>query len=107
MSDTSRGFWRITTKLSQKRDQSTALVRDEYLRLIGDERVEFRVWVSNLASAGKYPGRVGIDASAQIVLTVRTGEEKWEKVAVSPRVLVNAIAAWDSGEEYIHNGLEF
>lgn len=101
------GFWRVIAKLSQQRDQSTALMRDEYMRLDAKDRHLFREWVDALASAGGFPVGVGANVSVLIHLDVQSGPNEPETVAVSPRTLAKAFAAWDRGEEYLHSAAEF
>lgn len=108
MSDRSGGgFWRVIAKLSQQRDQSTALMREEYLRLDEDDRRVFREWLEALASAGGFPVGVGANVRVQVHLDIQFDAKEPESVAVSPRTLAKAMAAWDRGEEYVHSVAEF
>lgn|GEM_PF-3607520 len=101
------GFWRVIAKLSQQRDQSTALMRDEYLRLDARDRRLFREWVDALASAGGFPVGVGANVRVLVHLDIQSGSNEPETVAVSPQTLAKAFAAWDRGKEYIHTAAEF
>lgn len=100
------GFWRVVAKLSQQRDQNTAQMRDEYLRLDEKNRRVFREWVDRLVSAGGLPVGLGVNVLFTIHLETQ-GVNEMESVAVCPRTLAKAMAAWDRGEDYVHNLLEF
>ncbi|MBN1912692.1 MAG: hypothetical protein JW818_23420 [Pirellulales bacterium] len=101
------GFWRVVAKVTQERDQSIALVRDEYMRLDATNRHRFREWVDMIASAGGFPVGIGANVSVQIHVDAQSGPNEPEMVSVSPRTLSRAFASWDRGEEYVHSAAEF
>ncbi len=105
MSD-SNGFRRVIDKLSQRRDQSTAQIRDEYLRLDETSRGDFREWVDKIVSAGSVPVGLGLNLTLSVHMVVRGADEP-ERIAVSPQTLAKAMAEWDRGEGYVHRALEF
>jgi hypothetical protein len=100
-------FWKVFVKITQEQEQTTAQIRDEYLRLSDKARRALREWVDRLALAGEAPVReCGVNMGIQIYLQVQ-GLQEMERVAVSPKTLAKALAASDQGEEYVHTSIEF
>jgi hypothetical protein len=101
------GFWRVVAKISQARDQVISQVRDEYSRLDKERRRILREWVEKIAVAGPAPvHKIGHSVSVAIRIDVQ-GLQEMETISVSPSTLVQAIDAWDRGEDYVHNLAEF
>jgi len=101
------GFRRFIAKLSAQRDQTSALVRDEYLRLDENSRRVFREWVDAIVLAGPVPVGLGVNVSLKVHLDIQIGTNDPDSVAVTPGTLASAMAAWDRGEDYVHRAATF
>src|SRR5262245_56450945 len=84
-------FSRSIVRLSQQRDQSTALMRDDYLRLDEQSRSVFREWVNRLAAAGGVPVGLGVNVWVKVHLEVPSTVREIESVEVTPQTLSKAV----------------
>jgi hypothetical protein len=103
--DLHRAFERLEAKWNAPNDQRLAKWRDEYCRLSSAERQAFRQWVEQLASA-KFPFGIPLHASAKVSILIPEGEENRELVAKA-KTLVEAIQAWDQGQEFLPGVCDF
>jgi hypothetical protein len=94
------GFRRFVILLRQEQDQRGAQIREEYLRLSERARGVLRQWVDAVVLAGEPPlDKIGMSVSVRIHLEAQ-GFHEMETVAVNPKALAKAMAAWDSGEGF-------
>jgi hypothetical protein len=99
-----RDLDRLAAKLTAPKDQTYADIRDEYYRLSPTERQTFRQWVEQIACVKRLSG-VPLHAWAKVSISIPMGDDHRELVT-SPKMLVEAIQAWDQGQEFLPGVLD-
>jgi hypothetical protein len=98
------GLESLEARLTAPTDQKLAHIRDEYLKVGKEGQQALRQWVEQLVSANPEPlGADHIFATAQVKLFMHDGDgsEPGPHIIVSPETLLEAIRAWDQGQEYL------
>ena len=99
--DFQQEFNRQLTPLLQSRDQRVAEMRDLYQALDAIEKEVLRARLTVIAEASK--GALCQFAETQV--RIRTNENTAFRVL--PTTLLKAVDAWDRGEEFVSNSLQF
>ena len=96
---------KMRSQVIQKFDQEIQELRLTYLALRKDQRNEFASWLQQVSTAVEAMPRYGIRIAIRAHLDNSVVDEEGDVVhdgtcSLSPRLMLNAIRAWDSREEY-------
>jgi len=94
-------------KMLRDFDQKLMELKCAYDGLDEKEKEEFKAWANNLAAAAEIPTGIRVLVEVYIDNTAydHEGEPIYQATArLSPKAIVNAINAWDNGEEYAPKG---
>lgn len=103
--DFDRNLRKFRSKMVQRFDQEIQEVRENYFSLDSNERKTFRKWIEGLVEVLETEPEHCMRLSVRIIIDnsviANDGEVVYEgDVSMSPRIILDAIKAWDDDQDY-------